>query len=476
MTDTLVMTSRIFGIESRDPEEAASRSSVLFVRDQDHVAFFRDGATGRVLTALEALNAFGLKKLHEAWDYGAAVIVSDSEEPGASIRHQREALGLDQERLAIAAGTTPAVLDRIECGKSRESIHVIERLAQYLALDDTSLSVVRGANADSQLAVRLKEYSSGGSKLSPAAVLALSEASWVARTEARLASLLGQRDDRWRSFAPTDDLGDWYRPTWKVGYELAARTRSELGLAEHDPIPSIRDLVGQLGVMLVQAALPPSIAGATVAVDSQRAIVVNTTGANSNPWIRRATVAHELGHLLWDPTERLNHLKVDQYGELDQDYSHESDLVEARANAFAIAFLAPPQSVISLFSSFVDPRAGLRGVMESFGISKTAARHHIANAHQNAGVPLRYDLHAVHCNSAASHDWAVRENMTLDWFPIQSTPTSRRGSFAARVVDAERRGLISSSTAASYLDSDVDTFEANRDALVDVLDLGPLGA
>lgn len=471
MSSVPQMTRQVFGVEDPDPMKAAAQSAARFVRDQDHVAFFTDGATGRVFTAVEALRSFGLEKLHEAWEYGAAVIVSDREEPGASIRQQRETLGLSREKLAGAAGISESLLERIESGRSRESIHVIERLAQHLALDDTALSRIRGANANRQLAFRLKEYSSGGGTLSPAAVLSLSGASWIARTEARLADILGRGRQRWQSFTPSDDVGDRYRPTWKVGYELARQARRSLGLREQDPIASMRDLVSQLDVVLVQAELPPSVAGATVAVDAQRAIVVNTKGANSNPWIRRATVAHELGHLLWDPSERLNHLKVDQYGELDVDYSREADRIEARANAFAIAFLAPPDAVISTFGSFGDPRDGLRSVMESFGISVTAARHHIANSHNSQGVPLRYDMLSVPCDSAATEAWVVAENMTIDWFPIQTTPTSRRGSFAARVVDAERRGLISSSTAATYLVSDIETYESLRPALIDVLGL-----
>ena len=471
MTTTLDITKAVFGVASENPEVAAAKSTRTFVRDQDHVAFFKQGATGRVLTAVEAIRAFGIDKLYEAWEYGAAIIVASPDEPGATIRNQREALGLSQEQLARATNLPVGVIEDVELGKARQSIHAVDRIAQALALDDSVMTWIAGAHADGQLAVRLRDYSSGGGGLSPSAVAALCEAAWIARTEARLRSWLGPVEELWRSFDPLDDFGNSMRPAWRVGYWLAEATREKLRLGQDAPITSLRELVGSLGIVLIQSELPHLIAGATISVDAQRAIVVNVNGANSNPWIRRATVAHELGHLIWDPDQRLNHLKVDSYGDLQNDYAHAPDRVEARANAFAIAFLAPPRSVIRVFGQHEDPTAGLRGVMETFGLSMSAARHHVENSHNNAGVPLRVDLRSVRCSSSATQDWVVSENMTLDWFPVQSTPQSRRGSFAARVVEAERGGLISSSTAASYLDTEVETYEANRDSLADVLGL-----
>ena len=63
-------------------------------------------------------------------------------------------------------------------------------------------------------------------------------------------------------------------------------------------------------------------------------------------WIRRATLAHELGHLLYDPDSRLQNVCVDSYiGSRKDPQTYESDFVEQRANAFAIAFLAPIDAV-----------------------------------------------------------------------------------------------------------------------------------
>ena len=62
--------------------------------------------------------------------------------------------------------------------------------------------------------------------------------------------------------------------------------------------------------------------------------------APTSIWVRRATVAHELGHLLFDPVQ-LDRVRVDTYqsNEIDPE-SHltpRPDVVEQRANAFSIA-------------------------------------------------------------------------------------------------------------------------------------------
>lgn len=468
----LELTRVVFGISNEDVETAARQSTRSFVRDQDHIAYHSPGATGRVMNAIEALRAFGLDKLYEAWEYGAAIIVGKADEPGSTIRKQREALGLTPEHLADSAGCSVATIEAIERSATREDIHVLEQICQMLTLDERLITWVPGAGSDGHLAVRLREYSSGHAKLSPSAVTELSEAAWVARTEHRIQTWLGKPKAKWRSFQGEYDYGDRNRPAWRVGYELAERTRRALGLTSDEPIHSMRELIIDLGIALVQTELPGSLAGATVAVDGQRSIVVNAAGPNSNPWIRRATIAHEVGHLLWDPEQRLNHLKVDAYADLEESYTRHQDVVEARANAFAIAFLAPPREVIRIFSAHLaEPNVGLRTVMEHFGISRSAAKFHILNSYNNAGRPLYSGLDLVRCDASATNDWIVRENMTLDWFPIHTTPLSRRGYFAACVVEAERDGQISSNTAASYLRTTEAIFESSRDTLMDALSI-----
>ena len=132
-----------------------------------------------------------------------------------------------------------------------------------------------------------------------------------------------------------------------MGYDLAEQAREHLGLGD-EPVPSMRSLVeDNLGIPVIQARLRNEIAGATVAVTDEdghecRGIVLNTVGQNQNVWVRRATLAHEVGHLLYDPEDRLEGIRVDTYETNDVNpESGSTDYVEQRANAFAIAFLAP---------------------------------------------------------------------------------------------------------------------------------------
>ena len=458
----------LFGVHGSDPETAARLSRVQFVRDQDHVAIYRTGATGRVLSAYEALRFFGFEKLLDILQFGSAVIVSSRGEPGNTIKLRRNALGLSTAELAAAANVLEAEVLKLEEGKSRRDIHIISAIAQSLGLDEGSISFSRDVEAGDALAVRLKEVVATKQRLRSTGVAPLAEAAWVGRTEVRLRKWTGEANQKWCEFTPVSDYGTVRRPAWKVGYELASKARAQLGIPADSPIESMSDLIKRLGIPLVQTILPKRIAGATISVADNRFIVVNVRGTNSNPLVRRATIAHELGHLLWDPPGQLNQLTVDDYSSLHSDYGSENDIVEARANAFAIAFLAPPKAVVKLYNKSITPGIGLRNVMVTFGISKTAARYHIVNSFQNGKARFRDDLRQVRCDSSAPLSWDLAENITLDWFPVESTPLSRRGSFLNAVLSAERGKVISADTAATFLKTNRRTFDDQRTALFDV--------
>lgn len=459
----------LFGVDSASYDVAARQSDRVFVRDQDHLALANPASTGRRLTAWEAFQTFGAEKLREAIEYGAAILVPSPDEPARTLASQREALGLTQRDVARVAEVDESAVAAMELGRNRVDIRSIERVAQALALDERLIGFKAGAEADSRLAFRLREYRSGTGRLPKQAVSALSSACWVARTQARLKAQLSVPPARWREFQHSDDFGSFYKSPWRVGYDLAEEARRILRLPLMAPIASIRRLLDEIGVIYVQAPLPPSLAGATVSVHDERAIVVNTQGQNSNPWVRRATVAHELCHLFWDPEEKLNRLRVDDYHSLQVSYSRESDKVEARANAFAIAFLAPPAATRRVYTDTPGtPDEKLRAVMDVFGISLTAARHHVENTFINAGFSVPEGLSTARPDREPSTGWSASENFALDWFPIRETPEMRRGEFAAVVVAAEQLGIISSDTAAGYLSCSTAKLAEKRPALQEV--------
>ena len=215
-----------------------------------------------------------------------------------------------------------------------------------------------------------------------------------------------------------------------------------------------------LGVPVIQARLPNEIAGATVAVTSEdgceyRGIVLNTVGQNENVWVRRATLAHEIGHLLHDPDDRLERIRVDTY-EMNGDNPQGglTDYVEQRANAFAIALLAPLEAVRLMAGTPISGESISR-IMRQFGLSLTSARFHVSNAYYHQyNMPSSDDIP----ETWPGDDWKASENFTADYFPIEYTPIQRRGQFAGVIAAGYEYGLISEQTAAAYLDCTVKDF------------------
>ncbi len=443
--------------------EHAAASKRRFVRSQDHLSLLTDGATGRILTALQTFDAYGLDKIVEAVEYPSAVLHPDPAEPALTLKKRREDLGLSLKDVAKASQETVASVEKSEDGKSTLPIRTLERICICLGLDERLIAFQPGAGGDRSLAVRLKSLGPNLPGFSGRTVSTLAESAWVATTQARLERGLEIKQRISIEFSPDPNYGTFQYPAWMHGYYLAKETRKKLGISANDPILSMRDLCSRLGFPVIQAELPKNFAGATVASSGHRAIVVNTQGYNSNVWVRRATLAHELAHLMWDPDEKLEQLRVDEYTQIEISPKElKKDFVEQRANAFAIEFLAPTKAVEATFKSATTDQAGLRLVMELFGISATAARYHIGNAIDRK---LSLDMHGMR-DANPSSEWDGRESFTVDWFPIKKTPLVRRGEFSAAVVAAEQRGTITEDTAVSYLSSTVEEYHESRDSIL----------
>jgi hypothetical protein len=258
------------------------------------------------------------------------------------------------------------------------------------------------------------------------------------------------------------NYGNFDYPAWSHGYYLAKKTRQILDLGD-SPIQSLRTLCYRIGVPLVQVELPEHFAGATIQTGNARGIVVNIRGFNDNVWTRRATIAHELGHMIWDPEEFLERVRVDDYDDIQTVDSRQLGRVEARANAFAIELLAPASGVQAIVSRRPSAQ-NVRDVMLTFGISLTAARYHIWNT-----LERRVDIQSlVAPDSNPTDDWKGRESFTVDWFPLSETPVTRRGHFAALVVSAERKGFISVETATTYLSTTQDRYLDNSQSILEL--------
>ena len=472
---TMDMTNRIarvFGAtDGTTPEEAARRSSVKFVRGRaqlSRVSTYEGVLPGHVISAKEALDNYGFDVLEEAVECGAALLLKEPNAPGSAIRRQRQSLGLTVEEVARYTGVATHVIEDIECSSGRDSVTVqeLEQVAFKLGLDEAQIAY-QGLAADTAVAARLKKMksSSDTTTLSPKSVLTFTEAASVIRAQHRLMSTLDVDSTQRAKFIRDDYYGSGENTAWKVGQELSERARAILKIG-HGPIGSMRELVEDtLCIPVIQAELSQNrIAGATISVtdgvETWRGIVLNLKGANENPLVRRATLAHEIAHLLFDPDQYLDTVRVDTYEALDANPNsaagiadNDHYLVEQRANAFAISFLAPVEQVRSMAKpSFTGE--DVSRVVSKYGISVTAASYHVANAnYQHGDYPD--DVPADN-----GDDWKGVENFLVDAFPITSTPSTRHGRFARLVVQACSRGLISVESAAEYLCCTVEDFRS----------------
>ena len=312
---------RIFGADSygRTAVERARTSRKRYVRSQVQLAGDSEAAKGVRLLAEEALDAFGIDALREVAEEGAAALIWKPDEPAATLKSRRAELGLPVERLARECSVSADLVRTAETPGQVVPIRDLQRLAQALALNETVIGYEPKARGDQVLGVRLRELTRARdeTRFTVGVVLKLAEAAWVIARQDWLARLVGARAFEALA-APDPNFG---YPAWRHGYRLAERTRNLLGLSSDEPIGSLRLLIeDRLGIPVVQQALGQRFAGATLANGGTRGIVVNEEGMNENVWVRRMTMGHELGHLLWDPDQQLNRLNVDAYEDLDRPY------------------------------------------------------------------------------------------------------------------------------------------------------------
>lgn len=465
----------VFGRESsgNNVEERARTSIREFVRSQVQIAFSNERASGRKLSAREALDNFGSDILLELSDKNAVPLILRQGEPGRTIQARRGEMSLTVEDLARVADVEVDRLVQFENGLSTLPFRDIERLSRSLVLDESVIGYQPGSGGDPQLGVRFKEFFRGAGDgkgfLSSALILRLSEAAWVVKKQLSLQSKLGFNQFETIRSAGISPSNDYKYPAYRKGYLLAQETRRLLGLGDIEPIQSLAELVERkLCIPVVQSDFSNRFAGATVAPsDTGRGIILNTNGLNSNVWVRRTTLAHELGHLLWDPDHRLNKFVVDEYDDINRATDAQSsgyDEVEARANAFAAELLAPAEGVKKVFQASPRVEDGIRAVMEHYGVGFITARWQLVNSKL-----LRADEKIPSVDWLHTQDWVVNEEASLSYSPINSIPESRRGRFAEVVIKCAQARIISDDSAAFCLSCSVDEFLEGRASLMSLM-------
>lgn len=258
----------------------------------------------------------------------------------------------------------------------------------------------------------------------------------AARDVVRLRGLLELPPPQVPQFHPThSDV------PFETGRDAANRVRQDLG-PFGGPIVSMRDWVREHlpGVAVLYASLGDyGPAGLTFAGDMfGPAIVLNLDGKNTNPSVRRFSLAHEVYHLLvdWERTEPLAVLS----GYLD-----ESQLArEQRANSFAIRFLCPERELLAIKGS---PERVAEQIMLSMGLHYQATRLYMRNERkeQMPAIPPT----AI---TGAEANWERSELPDgIDGFPITRVPTERRTIVARLAAQAYSEHRIRRDRFADFL-------------------------
>jgi Zn-dependent peptidase ImmA (M78 family) len=435
----------VLGEPTKGKGTRAAAASRIFVRSHMQLALDSEGATGRRITGQEAIDAYGQDLVDQVLAEGGAGLITDANEPARTLFERRRILRLSKRDLAQAAGVSPDDVTLAETAGEVLPFRILESIAQALALDERRIGLEGAAQGDPALGTRLRELRQSDER-DENFVLAMTDAAWVIARQSELSRAL--KADKGGRSQFCSKSGDYGAPIWRKGYELADRTRQIMKLDAAAPIESMYGVAQDaLGIPVIDVDLAEEVAGATILNGASRGIVLNRRGANRNILVRRMTIAHELGHLLWDPDHQLERVRVDESADLSR--RDMRDEVEARANAFAVAFLAPRQAVRALYQASCDAATAVAEIVGRFGISPSAAAHHLANI---CDLDPR-TVNAVRTVGAAvARTWDERERQVN--LITHHVPPSRGSRFALLTAQAVRKKLITVDTAASWLKID----------------------
>ena len=281
---------------------------------------------------------------------------------GERICAARKAAGLSQRELAaqITAadrvdGLSPSALSRIESGQRRVASHELAELADVLGVNVEDLLGTRKRSAALVLAARVTQVSSADFQQ------VADRARQVLEADDLLSRIVPAGAPLSMPSIPHGDVP----ATKDGGRELAKRAREALGLGD-GPIGDLTAIIEEhIGAHILVEPLPPGVHGFCAVCPSAgglpaaAVIIVNGEDVSGR---QRFTLAHELCHLLaGDPVD------VEVLSS-----QTEKSPAEHRADAFAVAFLAPDEGVRRAVASQPFDEALVRRMSRLFGMSHQA--------------------------------------------------------------------------------------------------------
>lgn len=356
----------------------------------------------------------------------------------------------------------PDALERLEEGVYEPSFEELERLAVLLGLRAEDLYDDEVAPSAPYDGVRLLMKSVEAYRPTELVRLRMLDAAAAARDLLELRDELDSNAAEFERFA-AKPLPAYAKAPYKLGDELARQTRGELAL--NGPIPSMRDLAQEtLGIPLIAARLTNDgpDAFAVYAPGRRAVIVLNLEGKNVHPLVRRFTIAHEIGHVLYDRPGLGSFgvaCRVDPQRGLD---------IESRANAFAMRLLLPWSEVTSMGTSVLEPVV-FRSLMETWGVHYSALRLYVE---KSLGLSADDAKQAIpNVDRSSPNRWAQAEELVEERRGRERISTPRRGALATLVLDALRSDRLSYARARELLRLDatvsLEELAAESDVLLD---------
>lgn len=329
---------------------------------------------------------------------------------GQRIRKIREKYGLSQEEVETAISLPQKAMTRIEAGQRSVTSLELTYLAELFHCPITDFFI---DEKDDDLLVTLYRLSPG---LEADREIQKEVAKYVhiCREGAILEALLNLSSRKQVLSYPFHHPKSILEAI-QQGDQVAEQERKRLGIGNH-PIHNIVDLLSSQGIWCAGTELPHEMAGLFLFHSSiGAAILVNGRHARARQIF---SYAHEYAHALFDQNRHI----------LISTTANASELIEARANAFAAAFLLPSQGVSEMLHSLGKGRASrtdfsvfdvaTQGVVEAeerlLASRQKIASQDIALIAHHFGVSCQataYRLHSLRYISQKERDQLLKEEL-----------------------------------------------------------------
>lgn len=281
------------------------------------------------------------------------------------------------QNLAGLSGLSDVRMDAIRRGEPFSSTE-FELICRALAVDSGDLYAGRAASP-SRSPARFRAATAEGNP-SPTDVRLLALTAEQGRILGHLMALLGKEIKLQRHKRTVGVQGS---ELWREGYQLGEAARTALA-PEDAPLRDLPRLLNEFGVHVARAPLSSENIDAASVWEPKAAPVVlvnSKSHVSLHMGAFRASLAHELCHLLHDAGER--DLTTNVSWGVEGSGNYHNDL-EMRARAFAPAFLAPRPAVCKWhdkLSSRIRKKAikMVNALAETWGLSFEGAAWHAKN-------------------------------------------------------------------------------------------------